>query len=391
MLELLKYCTTERQREYIRKTDECGSCKAAAKALGISPRTVQIAVKTIKDKAARQGHAPEHDMTKTVPDGFHLKGTSTLYDKDGNQKLQWVKTNIDRDRQMEMFVAVLEHMTEDVPAKPVVQEPTRALSHDLVNLYTFSDYHLGMLAWNKEGGRDWDIRLATQLLKVAFNDMVSRSPASDTCVINELGDFEHYDSLKPVTPAHGHVLDSDTRPEKMISATIECMDHMIETALEHHQTVHVVIAQGNHNEYSAIWRRKMYERLYRDNPRVQFVSNQVPYYAMTFGKVMLGFHHGHKRKPAQLPELFMNEFRQMYGNTEYSYLHTGHFHHQERKEIGNTVVEMHRTLAARDSHASYGGWHSRAATDVITYHREYGEFGRITIYPEFYESSLGNQ
>jgi transposase len=52
----------------------------AAKLLGMHERTLR----GHKARMARQGWSPEHDMTKTVPDGFHLKGTSTLYDKDGN-------------------------------------------------------------------------------------------------------------------------------------------------------------------------------------------------------------------------------------------------------------------------------------------------------------------
>ena len=45
-----------------------------------------INLRTVERKRAqlaRQGWSPEHDMTKQVPDGFHLKGTSTLYGDDG--------------------------------------------------------------------------------------------------------------------------------------------------------------------------------------------------------------------------------------------------------------------------------------------------------------------
>ena len=66
--------------EQVKEALKSLSVKKASKLLGISER----ATWTRKAKLARQGWSPEHDMTKTVPDGFHLKGTSTLYDEEGN-------------------------------------------------------------------------------------------------------------------------------------------------------------------------------------------------------------------------------------------------------------------------------------------------------------------
>ena len=75
-----------------------------AKALGLEPNSAS------KAQAARYGYSPEHDMTKTVPDGYFVKGVSTYYDSEGEPKGQWVKSSIDHERQMEIFreaVAVL--------------------------------------------------------------------------------------------------------------------------------------------------------------------------------------------------------------------------------------------------------------------------------------------
>lgn len=108
----------------------------------------------------------------------------------------------------------------------------------------------------------------------------------------------------------------------------------------------------------------MFQRLYADNPRVEFIVNAVPFYAFPWGANLLGFHHGHKVKFDKLPGLFMDEYRHLLGGTERTYIH------KEIKEVGKTVVEMHRTLAARDAHSSYGG-----------YPREHGEWSRLTVRP----------
>ena len=43
------------------------------------------------------------------------------------------------------------------------------------------------------------------------------------------------------------------------------------------------------------------------------------------------------------------------------------------------IIEQHRTLAAKDAYASRGGWSSGRDSKVITYHKEFGEVGRLTI------------
>ena len=98
--KLLDYAT-EAEARCLKAVNKHGSNQKAAKALGLGRRTVDKAMERLRTRAAKQGYAPEYDMTRPVPDGFHLKGTSTLYGADGNQKIQWVKSSIDRERQRE--------------------------------------------------------------------------------------------------------------------------------------------------------------------------------------------------------------------------------------------------------------------------------------------------
>lgn len=377
---LLEFCNTQRQREYVEALDRHDSGNKAAAELGINGSVFHKEIRKIKARAAKAGISPDTDNTKPVAEGYMLKGTSTLYGADGQQKLQWVKTTADTQKQYELMCAAIEGLAEELPVRPAIEAPQH-VAKDLANQYTITDFHIGMLAWHREGGDDWDISIAKETLKHAMLEMIDRSPKADTAIINQLGDFLHYDSLISVTPTSGHIVDADSRPEKMIEAAIECMDLMITESLKTHKHVKVIIAQGNHDLYSAIWLRKMFERLYGNNPRVEFISNAIPYYAFAFGETMLGYHHLHKVNLKQMPGVFANEFRELYGKTTRTYLHGGHCHHKEVIEIGKTVVEMHRTLAARDSHSSYGGYDSDRATDAITYHKTLGEVSRLTVRP----------
>ena len=119
--------------------------------------------------------------------------------------------------------------------------------------------------------------------------------------------------------------------------------------------------------------------MYEDEPRITVDRSADPYYVYEFGDVSLYFHHGHKQKVSSIAQVFVSKFREIFGRTRHSFAHMGHLHHVDVKEGNLMVVEQHRTLAALDAHSSRGGWQSGRDAKVITYHKRFGEVGRITI------------
>jgi hypothetical protein len=130
------------------------------------------------------------------------------------------------------------------------------------------------------------------------------------------------------------------------------------------------MAQGNHDPAGSVWLQEMFSVLFEKNPRVHVVVSPKPYYAKEWGGVMLGFHHGHKATPERLPDVFMGEFRDLYGRTKQTYIHCGHRHGVRVIETNSAIVEQHRTLAARDAYASHGGYRSGRSMSVVTYHKK---------------------
>jgi len=378
---LLPYAETPAQIATVEALVKYGSIAKAAKHLKRNERTIRRALIPIKNRAARQGYSPDHDMTRTVPDGFHLKGTSTLYDDSGNQRLQWVKTQIDHERQREMMIEAVQAMCEDIPKARPVGMPKAGIE-DLANLFVITDYHLGMLSWAEETREDWDTDIAEDLLVRWFGAAIQSAPKAQTAILAQLGDFLHYDGLDAVTPTNEHVLDSDTRFQRLVRVAIRVLRRIIHMLLQTHQAVHIIMAEGNHDIASSVWLREIFYAFYEEEPRVTVDRSADIFYCYEHGLTSLFFHHGHKRKPSDIDNVFAAKYREVFGRTKHSYAHMGHMHHIDIKETNLMLVEQHRTLAAADAYSTRLGWMAGRDAKVITYSKNHGEVGRITISPD---------
>jgi hypothetical protein len=219
----------------------------------------------------------------------------------------------------------------------------------------------------------------------AITRMADGSPNSELAILNLQGDFLHWDGLLAVTPASKHVLDADTRYGKLIEMALSITMQCIEILLIKHKKVKLLVCEGNHDESGSAWLRKAAKVIYKSNPRLEVDDTEFPYYAHLHGEIMLGFHHGHKKKNTALPTLFSAEprYRAMWGQAKYCYIHTGHYHHKEQdaSEGGGAIVERHPTLAGADAYAARGGYVSWRAAHAITYHYKSGEHSRKTVVP----------
>lgn len=382
--DLLKYAKTQRQRDVIEGVIRFGSIRKTSIELGIARTSCQYAIAQVKKYAEQQGYSPEHDMTRTVPDSFSVKGVSSYYNAEGELSGQWVKSYRDSDNWKEMMQALADRTSELKVLKPVSRK-VKTVKEDLMNLHVITDYHLGMLSWPEETGAAWDMNIASQVLVNAMSDMLKAAPKAADGLLVQLGDFLHFDSKKPVTPASGHILDTDSRAGKLIGTALDLHVTKVKMMLEHYQNVYVMVMEGNHDEVASIWLRKSLIRIFSDNPRVHVYDYEFPYAAHLHGKCMVSAHHGHKRRLSALPELFASEprFREMWGQAKICYVHTGHLHHNKelKSEHGGAIVEQHPTLAARDAYASSGGWVAEQRTTCITYHKEEGEICRHHVRP----------
>ena len=377
--EDLKMYATVKQIEYIDAVIKFGSQRKAAEALGMSASTVDQSIRAVKKKAATHGDSPQHDMTRTVPEPFVVRGISTYYNAEGKPSGQWVKSRLDDAKLAEMVQATLNGMKDEIRREDKCNPPTNYLSDQILNCYVITDYHMGMLSWGEETGDDWDLSIAEELIIKWFNQAILQSPDAKQAIFAQLSDFLHFDGMDAVTPASKHLLDVDTRFSKVVRTAIRILRKIVQMLLQKHEQVHIIMADANHDPVSQIWLREWFAVLYENEPRITVDTSPNPYNAYEFGNTALFFHHGHKRKVANVSEVFASQFREMFGRTKYAYAHTGHMHHIDVKENNLMIVEQHRTLAANDAYSARGGYLSGRDAKVITYSSKFGEVSRLTI------------
>lgn len=321
------------------------------------------------------------------PPATHVLGKVTAHiDAEGRIVQSWPRYSPDDLAREAAMRAVVDALKEELPRA----EPVPAPSHrngDLLNQYTITDLHFGAHAWHEQTGADYDLKIAERLLLDWFAAAIRMSPDAAVAVLAQLGDFLHFDSMLPVTPTHAHVLDADSRLQKIIRVVIRTLRRIVGMLLEKHEHVHIVMADANHDPASEAWLREMFAAFFDGEPRVTVDCSASTYYVYEHGETSLFYHHGHKRKIDDVDSVFAGQFREIYGRTKYSYAHIGHLHSDGLKSGNLMKVERHETLAGRDSHAANGGWLAGRSAKVITYHRAFGEVSRCILSSQMVQST----
>lgn len=371
----LKEWATPRDLQILEAIESEGSERKAAKLLGIGSGTVSGAVRRVKVRAAQQGYAPGHDMHRTVPDGFKVKGVSTYYDADGKPRGQWVKSNRDDERREQMLREFAESLAEGVKGLAPITKPPKRVDADLMCVYPMGDPHFGAYAWWQDSGEDFDLRIAEQLTCSAVDRLVASAPAAHTALLLNLGDMFHADNQKNQSQS-GHQLDVDGRWAKVQQVGLRAMLHCVQRLLEKHERVIVRINRGNHDGHSAYALALMLSCFFHDEPRVTVDLSPAFFWYHQFGRNLIGSTHGDTAKGPDMPSIMAADMPEAWGSTSHRYWYVGHVHHSDLKEYRGCIVEYFRTLAARDAWHAGQGYRAGRDMRLIVLHREHGEVER---------------
>lgn len=384
ILDNYRAALTETQERYLLSYFETGGYKATAKELGVNESSVRKSIKgIIKHFSPKLNIVPE-TMDEPVPEPFMVKGTSTMYDKDGKRRMHWVKTKADEAALYQDLVDSMTDLAKELPPQPKLPRKTDYVDPNLLTVYPLGDPHIGLLTYTPEVGADWDLSIAESVFLPLFHNLVTVAPASTECLIIDLGDFWHYDGMEQRTMRSGHKVDADGRPSKMVQVGYRIMLQMIRSALDVHEIVNVVILPGNHDDLGSIFLRVSLYHIFEDNPRVNVELSPNVFQYFSWGKNLLGMHHGDKCKLNDLPMVMAADQKEMWGNSSYRHWLIGHFHHDsanrfEGKEQKGVKVETFRTIVANEGYAHEAGYRTDQDGKAIVYHKDYGEIERYTV------------
>lgn len=374
--EGLKEYATETQKKCIDAVNKHRSVAGAARNMMLSPSTVRDAIYAVQKKAALCGYAPEGGLTHPVPAPFIVKGVSTLYNEDGKQVAQWVKTKLDEEQWQEAIQEFIGGLVKEAKGlSPLVKPPKASLS-DLLAVYPFGDPHIGMYAWAQEAGDDFDLEIAERHILGAVDSLVESAPPAETAILLPLGDVFHANDQTNQTPGHKHQLDVDSRYPKVIAIGIKTFRHAILRALEKHQKVIVRVEPGNHDpqaKWALVFALSAY---FENNPRVVIDTSPSKFWFYKFGQVLIGSTHGDTVKHEGLPGVMAADRAVDWGSTKHRYWYTGHVHNTIVKEFPGVVCESFRTLAAKDAWAAGHGYRAGRDMRCIVHHKEFGEIAR---------------
>lgn len=375
-MENLKKYATERQREYINAVQKYGTQAKAAQALNVNKRTLERSLSSLRKRAALNS-PQEHNYGKSdVPEGFSLRGVSTLVDKDGNKVMEWIKSHKDLDITREVIQEFISDLVNDAKGLSPNIKPPKNSNKDLLCVYPMGDPHFGMHAWADEAGEDFDLKEAENITKEAIDRLIASAPNAETGLILELGDFFHADNKLSRTERSGNILDVDTRWQKVMQVGLRSMVYCISSALGKHKNVIVRIVEGNHDSHSSFALALALDSYFHNNKRVTVELSPKNFWFYKFGNVLIGATHGHTCKMDMLPAIMATDTPKYWGDTEHRYWYLGHVHHQNVKEYPGVVCETFRTLAASDAWHAASGYRSGRDMCCIVHHKDYGEIER---------------
>jgi hypothetical protein len=377
---LKKYCITPEQKQRLHNLYESGSERKAAKIEGVGRNAISQTLRILRKRAARMGDSPDADAQGLAAEGFAVKGKSTLYDADGNIKVQWVKTQEDKEKRHEALLEELEMASERVKGLSLPTKAPVRLDTELLAIYPYGDPHVGMYAWHGDSEKDFDLNKAVELMTVATASLVQAAPPAEKALVIFLGDFYHADNQSNTTTRSGAQLDVDSRWLKVFRVGVNTAVALIELAKRKHKEVHVIVEIGNHDDHSALALAVCLTMFFKDDPRITIDQSGQRYHYYRFGLNLIGVHHGDLSKPAALPGIMAADRAPDWGQVTHRVWYTGHIHNQTRYDLAGCEVESFRILPPRDAWTQSMGYRAQGRSmDCIVRHDIRGEIARHTV------------
>ena len=374
--EQFRNIATDTQKRHLDAVKLHGDRQAASVAMGLNKGAISESLIALAKKAAREGHAKPH-WDYGVPPGYTVgKVTLSVNHTTGEVERSWPRMSPLTNDIEGLKEAIAQACSDSITPLKKTEKPL-FYDEDLLTVIPLGDPHFGLMAWAKEVGTDFDLKIAEEVTFEAIDRLCSRTPPSKTAMLLNLGDFFHADNNTNRTPKGGNNLDVDGRFQQIAKVGFRAMVRCIRRMLEHHQNIIVRNNPGNHDPNQSFMLSMAMDAMFNEEPRVTIDMSPAAFYYYVYGNTLIGSVHGDGPKLADLPLIMAADVPADWAATMWRVWHCGHVHHDQIKDYVGCTVETHRTLAASDAWHRYQGYRSVRGCKAIIYHRETGEEFRI--------------
>lgn len=362
--------TEQGMREWLALWAEHGySAARLAKATGTPRETWGSRLKRARSELSDSGL-----VVTDVPNGLRFNKTTVQYNAKGEVVTEWRRLS----KTPENLEAFCESLVKTV--KPVAKLPKAKQAADKRTLiFPIYDPHFGKYAWAAETGDDYDVEIARRILvrtaQIAAQDAGSVGEVVIVCG----GDWYHADNRTPQTERSGHVLDVDSRVERVRDITIAALKQSIEIFSAIADRVHIVCIPGNHDHESMHWTARILEAYYQNNKHITVDRSPRSRRYLERGKLLLGIDHGMKKMQEYLTLMPAEAPEQWARTTERLWL-LGHIHTKDVIQKHGVTVEHLESISATDAwHAEEGYVMNPRRTTTLMVHHEHGVISRRQI------------
>jgi len=254
---------------------------------------------------------------------------------------------------IERLLGRLEQKTR--PAKKIV--PAHTGRRYLLEVSLF-DAHFGLLAWNRETGDDYDLKLAEESYAATIEDLLAKTEGClpEKIILPFGNDFFHVNNPEGVTPRGHNVLDVDGRLCKVVETGERALIKAVERCLQI-APVHILWIPGNHDPETSYFLCRVLKAYFHRNPNVLVDVEPPPRKFFRYGCNLIGYTHGNEEKHADLPTIMATERRADWAQCRHFEWHVGHVH--KKKETRYAAGDTYGGVPVRTLPSISGtdAWH----------------------------------
>ncbi len=297
-----------------------------------------------------------------------------------------LERQLSEGRLKELATCLGEEIKKFAPTMPPV--PYAPTGTGLLFVLSLPDLHIGKYANPEETGAAYNLEIAKKLANAAIEDLLKKAaiyrPEMILCVVGN--DLDNVNGSQKTT-VNGTPQDEIGRWQETFAAASALVIRQIERCRQL-APVHVLITPGNHDLERAWYVGVVLQNRFLGAPGITVDNSPAPRKYYKWGRVLLGYAHGHEEKHSQLPLIMANEQPQAWGGCTWKEWHLGHFHTMKERvftpaaDQDGVVVRILPSLCAPDAWHAAKGFHGKRAAEGYLYDRDQGLVAVFTHVPE---------